>query len=578
MRLTLPNLGLPLLTKELVEQAARRRTYVLRVIYAMMLFIAGFAFYYQIMARYSHSPFAMLGHGFELYQSIAMLQFAGIYLFMPAMTCGVISGEKERNSLGLLFLTRLGPITIIVEKYLGRVIPMFSFLILSLPLLVIAYALGGITQKYLWLGVWFLSIAVFQIGALSLFCSSFFRTTAGAFIGSYLLTAFMLFFVEIVNEIFRLGFPEDISWAFVAPALFERAQSRSFFDSLFASLPILVSTATFLVLARLCLVRRAFLSPFNLVLKVFKKLDTFFVRLNNNRLTQGVVLIKDNTSLPTLLEPVAWRETTKTSLGSFRYLLRLLILIETPVVFICVLLIAAEGNIGPTSAVMLLLWILSTLIIAVKATSLVASERSHETLDVLLTTPLRSREIVLQKFQGVRRLILVLCVPMLTTVLFKTWFVATAGLGQFRRYNQDENWAIYLTCALLSVAVYLPMTAWLSLLIGLRVRSQNKAIFSTLAAIVAWCVLPVFSTIMLVELTGASPGDSLSYLVLLSPATVIPFNEFFALDEIFATPAVAVMLNFAFYGFVLFVLRAACLRDLDRHLGRAAETLEPATT
>ena len=103
MKLAIPRLGLPLLAKELVEQAARQRTYVVRIVYAVLLFVAGFSFYYQIVARYSSTPFAALGQGRELFVSIMMLQFMGICLFMPAMTCGVITLEKERNSLAFCF-------------------------------------------------------------------------------------------------------------------------------------------------------------------------------------------------------------------------------------------------------------------------------------------------------------------------------------------------------------------------------------------------------------------------------------------------------------------------------------------
>ena len=53
----LTQLGLPLLTKELVEQAARRRTYIVRVVYATLLFMAGFAFYYQLANQYNSRRF-----------------------------------------------------------------------------------------------------------------------------------------------------------------------------------------------------------------------------------------------------------------------------------------------------------------------------------------------------------------------------------------------------------------------------------------------------------------------------------------------------------------------------------------
>ena len=47
MRFAFPRIGLPLLSKELAEQAARPRTYIVRIVYAILLFLAGFAFYYQ---------------------------------------------------------------------------------------------------------------------------------------------------------------------------------------------------------------------------------------------------------------------------------------------------------------------------------------------------------------------------------------------------------------------------------------------------------------------------------------------------------------------------------------------------
>lgn len=592
MSVTLPPLGLPLLTKELVEQAARRRTYIVRVVYAALLFLAGFAFYYQLANRYSSSVFAILGQGRQLFEQIVMVQFMGIYIFMPAMTCGVLTVEKERSSLGLLFLTRLGPWAILIEKFLGRVIPMFTFLLLSLPLLVIAYSLGGISQKFLWSGVWFLVLATFQVGALALLCSAYFRTTVGAFMATYLLGLVMLFGLPMVNEILNLHLERifqyyflnsgtPMAWnaggqwvplMFVAPAIFEITgrSGASFWELAFASLPILCLTMTMLVLSRVFVVRRAFAPPGNVILKVLKWLDAFFTQLNDNRWTQGKVLLSDKVALNTITEPVAWRETTKTSLGALRYLVRLFLLMEAPIATIGLLSITSNGSPEPLTIMLLLAWVVVTLMIAVKATTLVAGERSHETLDVLLTTPMRSDEIVKQKFRGVTRLMWVLSVPLLTCIFLKVAIVQ--GGGGYRRYgyyeNRGDDWVVYMVCAVLEVIVYLPMVAWLALLIGMHVRSQNKAIFITLATLVAWCLLPVFFFMMLLETFNWDHGLAQLWF-LTSPATIIPFNEYFELRE-FELPWLAVILNFLLYTLILFVLRALCLSNLDQRLGRAA--------
>jgi hypothetical protein len=48
------------------------------------------------------------------------------------------------------------------------------------------------------------------------------------------------------------------------------------------------------------------------------------------------MVLKEATSLP-LNDPVAWRERSKKSLGKPHYLIRLLVLIQFPVLFVCVL-------------------------------------------------------------------------------------------------------------------------------------------------------------------------------------------------------------------------------------------------
>src|SRR5258708_36337585 len=66
---------------------------------------------------------------------------------------------------------------------------MTCFLLLSLPLLAYAYALGGISPERVGTGVWLLLITTFQVGAIALCCSAYFRTTAGAFVASYVAMA-----------------------------------------------------------------------------------------------------------------------------------------------------------------------------------------------------------------------------------------------------------------------------------------------------------------------------------------------------------------------------------------------------
>ena len=96
MNLPRLNIGLPLLAKELIEQSARRRTYIIRVVYAAALYGFTLWAFWNQLGSWSSNSFAMIGKGRELFTALAWLQFAGLYLFLPAMTCGVLTSEKER--------------------------------------------------------------------------------------------------------------------------------------------------------------------------------------------------------------------------------------------------------------------------------------------------------------------------------------------------------------------------------------------------------------------------------------------------------------------------------------------------
>jgi ABC-type transport system involved in multi-copper enzyme maturation permease subunit len=578
MKYRLPAIGLPLLAKELLEQSARRRTYVVRTTYACLLFLLAWLMFWDIVRVSRNDPFAVLGHGRRIFTTLVYLQFAGICLFLPALACGVLTQEKERNTLSLLFLTRLGPWTIILEKYLGRLVPMFTFLLLSLPLLAFAYSMGGIPQSTLWSGIWMLVISMLQIGALAVMCSAIFCSTAGAFIGTYAFGTALFFLLPLLDELkiisaqsFLLGPRRE--FLFFPPIVFFDIQpglTASGFAVALASVPILLSTLFFLVVARVCLVRRAFVVPKNYLLRCFHLLDRFFWRINQNSVTRGIVLVNDSSSLPGD-EPIAWRETTKKSLGQFRYLFRVLAALEIPVAVIICLLAQSHANprLKEASVMLFVVWIVAVLLMSVKSAGLVSAERSHQTLDVLLTTPLTGREIIQQKFRGIHRLIYVLLVPFLTIILFKTWWISSLG----RDWGRGPSDAVlYLTCSVLSLAVYLPLVCWVSFFIGLKVRSQTRAIVGALATIVCWCVLPFVFLIPLFEWGIYQHRSELNFLLLSSPATIIPLNEFGELYGAGSSPWTTVVLNYIMYGLLLAVIRARCLAAADRRLGRAGGT------
>ncbi len=376
-----------------------------------------------------------LGQGRQMFELLVGLQFWTIYLFLPAISCGCLTVEKERNTLGLLLITTLSPWQIVLQKLLGRLVPMLTFVVLSFPLMAVAYSFGGITADYLWGGIVLLVVTCVEAAALSVMCSAWYSTTVEAFVGNYVL--FLVLFYVLPP-----------GWG---PWLFEQASDVTFARTLVSLLFPAALTAGFLFGARVFVESRAFVPPKNVLLGIFQRLDRFFNEANE--VTGGIVLVQDGDPLPGL-EPVAWRETTKKSLGTFRYLFRILVMLEGPLILVCssLSIITLGGpDIGTVSRLLYALWLLAMTMIIVHAGSVIAAERTRQTLDVLIATPMAGDAILNQKLQGVRRLIKVLRVPFLTIFAFEVWWFTGS---EYRWY--------YLALSLLSIAVYLPLLAWLA--------------------------------------------------------------------------------------------------------------------
>ena len=299
------------------------------------------------------------------------------------------------------------------------------------------------------------------------------------------------------------------------------------------------------------------------------------------------MLIRDDAVLPDSM-PITWRETQKKSLGTTRYLVRILVAIETPLFLILATVagMAFQTRLGVAAEALYVVWALGVLLITVQATSLISSERSHQTLDLLLASTMDSGEIVRQKHLGIRRLMLVLTVPLVTIFLFESWFATgTPGL-------EDGALAIitvplatvvavirhidYFLCSLLSVLIYLPLCGWIAFLIGIKSRSQMRAMLITLMVLFGWAFLPVLvaggqaETITLRLL--ASPAIAIPAL-LCSPSVMIMMNETRGLAEPLTYNGISPILlysliNFSFYGLVWYGLRRWCLSRADRLLGR----------
>jgi ABC-type transport system involved in multi-copper enzyme maturation permease subunit len=550
------NLGLPLLSKELAEMAQLRRTYVMRVAFAVLLLSTSVLLILPTYRELQGSPRRLMGHGAQFLDLLYAVEWGGLVLFVPAIVSGALTAEKERNTLQLLFLTRLGPWTILLEKLLSRLVPVATFLLVSLPLVFIAYLWGGLTQDDLEFAVAELVVTAFLLASIALFCSAYCATSASAFILSYVITAFV--FVVPILLVFGIFFGDWLSRRIGAgrislASLLDAPGNQQFAATVITSTlginlewvtarnfrPVLprpfhttpeplvvipVIGVLFLFLARRAVVLRAVPQPEHHIRRLFVWLDRTFTRLND-RYAKGILLANPDNGLPED-NPVLWRENRRGNLGRVNYLIRVVLLLESP--FLIVSALSAgflrNENFSTLGTVGLCLWPIALLIVIVRSAGLIAGEKARQTLDVLLTTPLSVSELVGAKMQGLRRVMAIVAVPIVFQTLLLTWL----RLAVAQSFGSDEGRQIirnplealsFLTVIGLNLLTLFWLAAELAFLFGLYAKTQGRAVTSVVVVFAALCFLPVMVRLGIWE-KGAWD------LLYLSPIADILVSEF----------------------------------------------------
>jgi hypothetical protein len=531
------NLSLPLLARDLREQSAQPRTYLLRVVYAVAFFTVVFWHVNEVFSFLQSGMTAMdLGRGYEIFDKLILWQLAGIYVVMPVICAGSIAGETERDTLSLLLTTNLDPRTILLEKLCSRACAMLSLALMSLPLLAYAYSLGGIRTDQFIGAVVLLTTTTLHVGSFTLLCSAWCSSTSSALVTTLIIGAPAI----------------GLTMPVVVPAAMTSAPGGIWAMS---ALIQLFFTWIFLRLSRAILKERGAMPHRSVMLEFLRAIDRVFKDLNDS-LFRGVTVARDDVPLPQT-QPIVWRGRYRRSLGTLRYQVRLLLFIEIPIVVLGLMAHAESLGPGRFGGITLSLrtvaigglWLVAITVLGTTAAGLIPSERSRQTFDALLVSPLSGREIVLQYMAGLRRTILALVVPFVTI-----FCVPLTCPGSWL------DALLYLVGSLTSLAVLLPLILWTSMLIGLRSRSQVRAVLTSTLYLLAWAVLPlaIYGII-------TSRWNALAVVVLSPTSIVLPLG----LEQYPVIAWEIVVLGCLVYGSLAWLVRKHCLDQADALLGRS---------
>ncbi len=595
-------LEMPLIKRELIELAQRKRTYALRVV-CLAVFALVFLTAYASMTSRAVNMMYMLGQGSEMTAILFVTLMVTIYALAPAMACSAITTEKEKQTLGLLLISKLSPGGIVVEKIFSRMLPLMSLVLVASPLFAICYLFGGVTMSDSLLGIALLFFIVLQVTAVAVFCSALLESGIAAFWMTYLILACMYFAWPVLVELeilprinFMSSMPNEEFLLFPGYLMVMFVDRGTGWQQTIGMVaPSVIVTLCFPIAARFALVWFSFGSAFSFQ----KRLSGFFRR----RLAQlkslfgGATVSADQddslkadrraTSLPDE-RPIHWRESRRGLVNKiWVQVLGVLGL------FLFEAWAIAETRYDDDVAVMfsMVLLIVALLIVMSLTCRLFAKEREQQTLESLLVAPLSNREILGQKVAGVNRLIWVLLAVVLMTGCFNVIAVrvnhstitlaydsATSYYGSDRRvYPMSFSWlvasAVFFVCALGNAFIYMHLIKWMAVYFGLKMNTQMKAMMATLVAVLCLCFVPMLIGVLLLISFDCQPNDFPLWFFS-SPGIVTVLNEWHDLREMYrnswfpANDLLIVFLNFGVYGGLALLARTFVMTRLECMLER----------
>jgi ABC-type transport system involved in multi-copper enzyme maturation permease subunit len=417
----------PVLFYDLVRTARRSRTYLLRAAYAVAL-LAALAFVYARYlggdpldvlsgrARAGIQDVAEFGSGF--FVTFLSLQLAAVFVLTPALTATAIAEEKERRTLEYLLATDLENREIVLGKLASRLLAMLLLLISGLPVLSFVQFLGGVDPNLVLAGFAATAVTALSLGSLGVLNSVHSARPRGAVFSTYVVAGGYLVVSSCCAPwAFTGNVLNPVGWVaagnpFVAWALLQRSAALAGGTSGAAVLSVLFQYVAFHSVVAVVMAGLATLKLRAWSREGPPKSEREVIVPRRGRRTPLTLRLR----LPRVGNyPVLWKELYAEKGYRLHPLARALLLIAGAVLlllaglsYLCgvvVSLAAARDAPGEFASA----WVrvfgtivggMMIVVVAVRASMSLGSERDRQTLDGLLTTPLSSSAILGGKWLG----------------------------------------------------------------------------------------------------------------------------------------------------------------------------------
>ncbi|MUT66450.1 ABC transporter permease [Paenibacillus sp. NEAU-GSW1] len=126
-----------------------------------------------------------------LFYALSFAQLGLITFMAPGLTAGVVSGEREKQTLNLLLTTQQSSTTIILSKLVSSLGFMVLIVVSTIPVYGMMFLYGGISPSQLLLVFLFYFFMMIVLGSFGILFSTLFKRTMISVIVTYGLTLFI---------------------------------------------------------------------------------------------------------------------------------------------------------------------------------------------------------------------------------------------------------------------------------------------------------------------------------------------------------------------------------------------------
>ncbi|RIW37380.1 ABC transporter permease [Bacillus salacetis] len=180
----------PVLNKEIKLRLRSLKSFMGILFYLAALGLVAIGFIYITMMN-SRNGYIRPEESRMMFMVLSMVQM-GLILFMtPGLTAGVISGERERQTLSMLLTTEQSSTSIILSKLVSSVAFLFLMISSSLPLYSIVFLYGGVSPGVLLGTFGIYVITIITIGSIGILFSTILKKTIVSMIATYGVALFL---------------------------------------------------------------------------------------------------------------------------------------------------------------------------------------------------------------------------------------------------------------------------------------------------------------------------------------------------------------------------------------------------